>query len=146
VYSESHAPAAARILVGGDTVAAKFADVSSAVVGDFNDQLPLVVARTIARGAAKAVITRQAKEKVSEKHADLGRLVGLLGNAGNVLLEQADTRSWHLLPAGIAVVRLEVPAGSAQTLSAVVPGHAPVELGTIDPTPGGISFVTSRVW
>jgi hypothetical protein len=128
-----------------DTAATKFADLSGAVVEDYSVQLPLIIARTVARGAAKAALTQSAKKKASEKNETFGKIIGILGNAGNVMLERADTRSWHLLPAGVAVVRMKVPAG-AQRVSVTLPGRAPVDLGMVDVDAGRISFVSKRAF
>ena len=144
VYTDVALPAQASLVVGADTVTSRFANLSGAVVNDFGSQLPLVVARTVARGAAKAALTESVKRKASEKNEGLGKLLGLLGNAGNVILERADTRSWHLLPAGVAMVRVQVPAGT-HNVQAVVNGRV-VDVGAVQVERGGVAFATRRVW
>jgi hypothetical protein len=144
VYTGAASPSNGRMIVGADTLSVKFADLSGAVVNDYSSQVPLVVARTVARGAAKAALTRSAKRKASEKSEGLGKLIGLLGNVGNVMLEHADTRSWHLLPAGVAVVRVRAPVGQTD-IRASVNGRT-VDLGTITIEPGTAHFVAKRVF
>ena len=146
VYARpAQAGGAAFVLAGADTVArTSFADLSSAVVNDYREQLPLVVARTVARGAAKAALTNAAKKKAERTDETLGKVIGALGNFGNVMLERADTRSWHLVPAGVAVVKLRVPAGS-QPLRVLMGGRV-LDLGTVDVTAGGTAFVSRRVF
>ena len=130
----------------GDTVPnARFADVSSAVLRDFQRELPLVVARTIARGALKAALTRAAERKAEEKDEVLGQIVGALGNAGNVLLERADTRSWHLLPGAIGVARLRLPAGD-QVLRVQLADGRVLDLGALTLAARETRVVTARAW
>ncbi|MEO5509645.1 MAG: hypothetical protein ABIV28_07415 [Longimicrobiales bacterium] len=145
VYTGGESLGSGVVIAGSDTVYAQFADLSGALVHDYDSQLPLIVARTVARGAAKAAMTQSAKKKASKRNEGLGKLIGLLGNVGNVMLERADTRSWHLLPAGVAVVRLRVPPG-AQHLSVSMSGQSAIDLGTVDVRPGTLSFVSRRAW
>jgi hypothetical protein len=56
----------------------------------------------------------------------------------------ADTRSWHLLPARLEVLRLRLPAGR-QPLVARIDGR-PVALGDVSVRAGGIAFVGVRLW
>ncbi len=145
VYTDTRASSRMQIIAGADTASAAFADLSGAIVDDYGSQVPLIVARTLARGAAKAALTESAKRKASQKNEGLGKLVGLIGNVGNVMLERADTRSWHLLPAGVAIVRMKVPAGE-RLVSVHVPGREALDLGTVRVQPGGIAFVSHRIW
>lgn len=145
VYTEAPIAHQAYVVAGNAMANTHFVDLSGAVVQDYSRQAPLIVARTIARGAAKAVLTQSAKKKASEKNENFGKIIGVLGNVGNVMLERADTRSWHLLPAGVAVVRMRVPAG-AQRVSITLPGRAPVDLGMVNVDAGKISFVSKRAF
>jgi hypothetical protein len=143
----SRAPGSATLLDSrGDTLGAlRFADVSSAVVQDFRRELPLVVARTIARGAVKAALTRAAEHEAEEKHEALGDIVGVLGNIGNVLLERADTRSWHLLPGAVGVAHVRVPAGE-HTLRVQLPSGRELALGTLTLRSREMRVVSARSW
>lgn len=130
---------------GGPTIAfAGNADLSRGVVADFRAERALVIARTVARGAAKLALTKGAEKKLEEKNEAAGKLIGLLGNLGNALLERADTRSWHLLPAGIAVARVQLPPGEHRLRVEI--GARTVTLEPVTVTTGGVTIVPTRVW
>ena len=137
-FRESYrAPAALRLRIDTAAHEAGFrASVSSAVRSDFERDRPLLVAKTIARAAAKLALTRGAEESVGEKNETAGRIIGLLSNVGTALLEQADTRSWTLLPASIEVVRARVPAGVHEITVETGDGTRTIDLGTITLRPG----------
>ena len=120
------------------------ADLSRGVVADFQAERALVIARTVARGAAKLALTKGAEKKLEEKNEAAGKLIGLLGNIGNALLERADTRSWHLLPAGIAVARVQLPPGEHRLDIEI--GARSVALDSVTVTAGGVTIVTKRIW
>ncbi|HSK17961.1 MAG TPA: hypothetical protein VK912_02400 [Longimicrobiales bacterium] len=120
------------------------ADLSRGVVADFQAERALVIARTVARGAAKLALTKGAEKKLEEKNEAAGKLIGLLGNIGNALLERADTRSWHLLPAGIAVARVQLPPGEHRLQVEI--GARTVELEPVPITAGGVTILTKRIW
>ena len=140
---------AAAAWIRADGVAAEpavVADLSDAVVADYRRRRAQVLARTVARAAAKYVVTKQAEKK----HGEVGEWVASLGaNA----LERADTRSWHLLPGQIAVTRLTLPVGrhrlSAELAAEDAKGPSAsrrVDLGEVEVRPGRVTFVTTRVW
>jgi hypothetical protein len=143
----SRPPAAAHLVgAGGDSLGMlRFADLSSAVVQDVRRELPLVVARTIARGAAKAALTRAAERSAEKKNEALGEIVGVLGNLGNVLLERADTRSWHLLPGALGVARVRLPAGE-HALRVELPGGRQLDFGTVRVTSRETRVLSARAW
>ena len=81
------------------------ADVTEALAEDFRRDRAMILTRSIARALAKGALS----EALRERHGDwAGTLASLAGTA----LERADTRSWHLLPGAVRVVRLTVPAGT----------------------------------
>lgn len=133
-----------RLVSDADTVPALTgASVSRGVTADFEAERLLIVARTIARGTAKLALTKGAEKKIEEKNELAGRIVGLLGNVGNVLLERADTRSWHLLPASVNVLRVDMPPGD-HTLSVDAAGRSvPIAVSV---QPGGTAIVPIRNW
>jgi uncharacterized protein len=148
-YRDTRTPHGARLLTGTDTLPFHTAaDVSRGVLDDFEGERSLIIARTVARGAAKLALTKGAEKSIEEKNEAAGRIVGLIANLGNVLLERADTRSWHLLPGGIAVLRLELPPGEHQLTAEVGATSVPrtVTLPTVSVRPGGVSLVAVRVW
>jgi hypothetical protein len=134
-----------RLVAGHDTLAfATGADVSRAVAADFERDRLLLIARTIARGTVKLALTKGAEHKLEEKSEFAGKVVGLLGNVGNVLLERADTRSWHLLPATISLAYVPLPAGE-HTLPLAL-GDATASSIAVQVRPGHVSVIAQRVW
>jgi hypothetical protein len=121
------------------------ADLSRSVTADFEAERALIVARTLARGTAKLALTRSVEKSVEDRSEVAGLLVGLLGNIGSVLLERADTRSWHLLPAGVGVIRMRLPVGE-HDLGIALDGSRDVPLGTVAVRPGQTSILPVRVW
>lgn len=146
VYRSDSRPAASARLAGfADTVQfAGGADVSRGVIADFHAERALVIARTVARGAAKLAIAKGAEKKIEEKNETAGAIIGLLGNIGSVLLERADTRSWHLLPAGVSVARIRLPPGEHQLHVDI--GARSMALEPVSVQPGGLSIVSARAW
>lgn len=123
--------------------------ISGAVARDFEAERGAVLARTILRGVAKAVVTRSIEKAPGEDGAELGRLLGALVNLGTALLEQADTRSWQLLPDQIGLVRLQLPPGEhelAVDVSGAGGAARRLELGTVAVRAGQMHFVSARVW
>jgi uncharacterized protein len=149
VYRSEYRPATRVWLtgVGDDAVFNAMADVSQSVTADFEAERALIVARTLARGTAKLALTRSLEKSIEEKSEVAGLLVGVLGNVGSVLLERADTRSWHLLPAGVAVVRVRLPVGE-HDLSVALDGAAvrEVSLGTVAVRAGHTAILPLRAW
>lgn len=111
-------------------------DLSLAAAGDFKRDRARLLARLVARAAVRQTLVAQA----GRKHRELGELAAALGSA----VEHADTRSWHLLPGTIEIVRLRLPAGR-HALHADVDGRL-VPLGGVDVPRHGIAFLTARVW
>jgi uncharacterized protein len=136
----------ARLVAPQDTFAfAQSADLSRAVTADFERERLLVIARTIARGTVKLALTKGAEHRVEGKSELAGKIVGLLGNAGNVLLERADTRSWHLLPAGISLARVPLPAGE-HTLPLELGNSAAEQTLAVHVRAGHVTIAPVRVW
>ncbi|HEX7089641.1 MAG TPA: hypothetical protein VF192_05865 [Longimicrobiales bacterium] len=123
------------------------ADLSDAVIRDFQAERTAILARTVARAIAKLLVTRKLEAEVSEEDETAGRVAALFANVGSALLEQADTRSWHLLPGSIAMTRLRLPAG---THALSVPGAGPdggaLDIGQVEVRPGRIAFVEARAF
>lgn len=99
------------LLPDGESVAAQpVIDLEAVARTEFENRLPGVLLRTIARAIAKEAARKGAKH---EGGVVAGKLVNIL----NVATEQADTRSWILLPARVDLVKAAVPPGP-QTLLA----------------------------
>ena len=69
------------------------------------ERLPGILARQIARSIAKGVINEQVRKR------DPTGLAGLAVVVGNALTEQADLRSWQLMPRHGQVARFRLPEG-----------------------------------
>jgi hypothetical protein len=126
--------AATRVLDPG-------ADVTNALAEDFRRDRALILTRSIARAVAEGAVA----EALREKHGDwAGTLASLAGSA----FEQPDTRSWHLLPGAVRVVRLTLPAGThALTLQAGTDVEAlAVTLPSTVLASGETRVVTTRIW
>jgi hypothetical protein len=92
------APGAAGAGGAGLTPAVARGDLSLAAAGDFKRDRGKLLARLVTRAAVRAALVREA----GRKHRGLDDVVRFATN----VTEQADTRSWHLLPAEVQVVRL----------------------------------------
>lgn len=149
---EASAPAEVRLLVGDSVADAPVLDdVSGEVVRDFVAQQPLIFTRAVARGMVKYLLARELERKAGKQGGELaGDLAGLLGNLAGNALEQADTRSWSLLPDRIALVRLQVPAGEHRVRLAVRArgdfGADTLELGVLRVRAGERFFLSRRLW
>lgn len=143
----------ARVFLG-DSVRAEaplFLNVSDAVVSDFERDRTRILARTIARAAAKLALVESAEKGAGKKNEGLGKLVGAIANVSGAVLEQADTRSWTLLPGSIGVIRLRLAEGSHPLVLELGSGTAPdsgqrLDLGTVSVVGGKTAFVTARRW
>jgi hypothetical protein len=111
-------------------------DLSLAAAGDFKRDRGKVLTRLVTRAALRAALVREA----GRKHRGLDDVVRAVTNA----TEHADTRSWHLLPGEVRVLRVRLPAG-LHALAADVDGRR-VPLGTVRVAPGAVRFVSARVW
>jgi hypothetical protein len=131
----------ARLRVDSMEVAAvTTANIADGVLDDFQREQPVIVARAIARAATKYVMKKSAEDKAGKKHEALGDVVGAIANIAGAVTEQADTRSWHLLPAGISVVRVRLAPGRHRLN---VDG---IDLGEIDVAAGRTNVISRRVW
>ncbi len=125
-------------------------DLSTALAADFAEQQPLILAKSLLRALAKYSLTRAVKKELKEEDEVLGEVAGLAANAALTLLEQADTRCWHLLPAELSVVRLRAPAGR-QSVTVELPGEPgragrPLTLEAVEVRPGGVAVLSVRDW
>jgi len=70
-----------------------------------------------AKNLAAATVRAVAKYKMVQEAQSKGDLTGVIMNLATVASEQADVRSWNMLPATIQVARLTAPADQALTLA-----------------------------
>ena len=144
-------PATGLRIVAGDTAAplAYRASVTDAVIRDFDEERTLLIARTIARAASKMALTKGIEKNVGKgDDAWIGRLLGAVTNVGTAILEQADTRSWQLLPGQIGIARLHLPAGTHDIVVEVPAGgqRRQISAGRVTVRAGEITVLPIRIW
>ncbi|MGQ0813026.1 MAG: hypothetical protein ACT4O1_00990 [Gemmatimonadota bacterium] len=116
------------------------AAIGDGLLSDFQREQPVIIARAVARAAAKYVISRSAEKKAGKKNEALGDVIGALANLAGAVTEQADTRSWHLLPGAIGIARVMLSPGTHRV-------HAGgVDFDTIEIRPGKTTILSRRVW
>lgn len=149
---EANEPAEVRVVVGDTVVATRLAaDLSASVRGDLADERPAAITRMVARGIAKYLVSREVEEKAEEEGGELlGFLAGTVANLAANGLEQADTRSWSILPNQISIAEVDLPPGEypvhIETLGPRGEVIGVQELGTVSIEEGGRSILSSRVW
>jgi uncharacterized protein len=146
----SRAPAT-RVVVDGQAFdATALDDVSARLVHDLESRRTSILTRMVARGIVRYVAAREVEEQTERKWEGLGRLLRIFTNTAANALEQADTRSWSLLPDQISLARLRLPAGERQVrlevIDAVGAVNRIVDLGTVEVRPGERVFLSHRVW
>ncbi|MGV8934420.1 MAG: COG3014 family protein [Gallionellaceae bacterium] len=100
-------PPVARIVLSANsnTATSEIVDDENALgAKSFNDRLPLIIARGVARMVIKNAAAQETKKKVDNP------LFSLVADIGTNLSERADTRTWSLIPANILMTRLPLPA------------------------------------
>lgn len=125
------------------------ADLSDAVARDFEAERGEILARTIVRGVTKVALTRRVERAPGKDAEGWGRALAVLFNLGSALLEQADTRSWQLLPDRLRLIRLELPPGEHALTLEVTSSRGTtrrIDLGTVQVRAGDISVVATRYW
>jgi uncharacterized protein len=101
-------PVARVVLSSGPATATSevVEDVNGIAEMSFNDGMPAI----IARGVARLVIKNAAAAKV-KKEAGNNELLKLFADVGAIVSERADTRTWSLLPGNIQMARLPLATG-----------------------------------
>lgn len=129
------------LLVDGATVASVrvAALLDEATIADEGRERTALLARAVARAAAKYVVTKAVRDKK-------GEVAGSIANMGASLLERADNRSWHLLPQEITLLRVHAPAGQRQLQVAIGSEERRIELGPVSVRAGMVSITAVRLW
>lgn len=123
------------------------ADLSGAVIQDFNRQAPEILVKSVARAAVKYAVVQAVEDGAREEDETLADVAAIVGNVFTALTERADTRSWTLLPAQIQIVRLPLPPGTHDVRVAAEGGEAKtLDLGEVTVRPGRVTVVSARVW
>ena len=146
-YHADRRPASsARILRSdsSDVAAPVFASINDAVLAQHERDRPAMLARMIARSAAKYALVKGAEDIGGDDNNGIGRLLGAIANISTAVLEQADTRSWTLLPGSIGVARIRLPEGTHDLALAV--GDRLVELPGVQVKRGRVRVDAVRVW
>ncbi len=104
-------PVARVVLSSGSSSATSevVEDVNGIAEKSFNDRLPVIIARGVARMVVKNVAAQAAKKQM-EGNA-YSSLLNFATDVATNASERADTRSWSLLPGNIQMARLSLPAG-----------------------------------
>jgi hypothetical protein len=87
-------------------------DLARVAQVEFNDRLPGMLLKTVARAIAKEAARKTAKKE--------DEALGWLVNAVNVATEQADTRGWIFLPGRIDMLKAELPEGTSAVTARVL--------------------------
>jgi len=129
------------LLVDGvNVVNARVASLlDDATVADAGRERTALLARAVARAAAKYVVTKAVKDKK-------GEVAGSIANIGASLLERADIRSWHLLPQEITLLRAHTPAGQRQLQLAIGSEASRIEIGPVNVRAGMVTIAAVRLW
>ncbi len=97
-------------------------DVEAMSVRDLRDRYPGILVRQFVRLAAKEAAAYAAKE-AAKQDATASLIVSIGTSVGNAITEQADLRTWYMLPRSIHVARVRTPPGSTSvTLRLLGPG------------------------
>ena len=117
------------------------ADLAGAMIREFNGRAPGILVKAVARAAVKYTVVNAL--------ADDSEVAQVVGNAITALLERADTRSWTLLPSGVQIVRLELPAGTHQVVVEFGTGQSaipPLVLDDVEVHADRVTVVAARAW
>jgi hypothetical protein len=111
---------------------------------DLADNWNTVLLRTVTRVLIRTIATEKAKSEMRTDNPLLNLVTGLGTDFLSGQLEQADVRSWFLLPRTVQVARLNLPAGS-QTLQLgaenAAGGTVTAETRTVQVRAGKTTFV-----
>jgi len=84
-------------------------DINAIGERSFNDRLPLIISRGLARMVVKTLAAQEAKKQAGDN-----AWLKLAADLSTNLSERADTRTWSLMPGNILMARLALPAGIHQ--------------------------------
>lgn len=133
--------AAAATMADHDGEALLSADLSGAMIREFNGRAPGILIKAFARAAAKYTVVNAL--------AGDSEAAQVVGNAVTALLERADTRSWTLLPSDLHIVRLSLPVGTHQVLveyDGAGSGASSLVLDDVQVSAGRVTVLSARAW
>ena len=98
------------ISAGAETATSEIVeDVNAIGERSFNDRLPIIMSRGVARMVIKNVAAQEAKKQAGDNP-----WLKLATDLTTNLSERADTRTWSLLPGNLLMARLPLPVGLHQ--------------------------------
>ncbi len=120
-------------------------DVTSEIVGEYEDMKPKIIGAALTRMIARAAAA-EAGRAAGSQSKEAGGLIGFLAAAAiegtMVALDKPDTRSWTTLPARAYVARATVPAGTHEIVVTLTgPGGSERRRATVTVAPGGFAVV-----
>jgi len=86
--------------------------VADIAIQNLEQRIGLISAKAIARATAKYIAAVQARRAARQGGQGLGLLVDIASNVYTLASEQADTRSWRMLPNRFQLIRVRLPAGT----------------------------------
>lgn len=106
-YVKRSTPVARVVLSAGAASASSevVEDINAIGEKSFNDRLPAIMARGVARMVVKNAASKETKKQVGNPLFDL--VADIATNAS----ERADTRTWSLIPGNVLMARLSLPPG-----------------------------------
>lgn len=141
-HPSNYRPRPITVEVNGARVSTQvIEDLEARARDDLSDDMTRIMATATTRAVAKYNMVNEAQNKSD--------MAGLIANLATAVTEQADVRSWNMLPASIQVARIRVPAGaqvsvapwatdSAEPLQAAAQGRkAVLVLGELNKFPLG---------
>ncbi len=112
-------------------------DIENTAISNLEEKKAAMAAKRIAGRVAKAVVADQVRRRT--KNEALGLLTELI----LVASDQADTRSWALLPRDLQILRIAVEPGTHE-VRAIPSGGVPLESKMVSVEPGRKVFVSFR--
>ena len=149
---EALRPAGVRVRIGElATEPAPLDDVSGVLADRWVQRRPEVLGRMIGRALVKRLLVREAERKAEKQGGEVAAMVvGLVANTAANALEQADTRSWTLLPDRVSLARFRLPPGEHIVTVEVLDRWGSVaeriELPPVRIRAGERVFLSRRVW
>ncbi len=119
-------------------------DVNGIAEKSFNDRLPSIIARGVARLVVKNAAAQEAKRQMQDN--PYSALLNFATDVATNVSERADTRTWSLLPGNIQMARLPLPAGRHDVTVTYYGTHGNIlasrEFKGVEIAPGGKAFIS----
>lgn len=129
---------------GGPVAGEAWADAGAEMTADLERNHTTVLLRTVTRVVVRTLATQRAKAEMRTDNPLLNLLANLGADFLAGQLEQADVRSWFLLPRTVQVAVLRVPAGRREIQLGAEDGEGRTVLAEsreVEVRPGGTTFV-----